>query len=235
LSEHRAAPLEWTDEQLSTFWGYYAEQRQEDYFTRQFGDRILAMTRSFYRRDAEVCDYGCGPGFLLEKLLRTHRAAGCDFAEGNLSAVRQRLAAHPNLIGAYKVTEVPAGTAFDVVYIVETVEHVLERHREDFFRNVLRLVRPGGIVIATTPNAEDLSASTVFCPGCRHDFHRWQHVRSFDAESLPRFFAGIGFTTVRTFTTDFSARSSWQKAKARLRPAIGKKNPHLVYVGRRSR
>ena len=234
MNDRRVAPLEWTDEQLSTFWGYYAEHRQEDYFTRQFGDRILHITRGFYPADASVCDYGCGPGFLLEKLLATHRAAGCDFTERNLAAVRDRVGANRTLIGAFKVTEVPAGLAFDAVYVVETVEHVLDRHIDGFFGNLVRLVRPGGVVIVTTPNSEDLSGSTVFCPGCRHEFHRWQHVRTFDAHSLSGFFNKAGFFPVRTFTTDFSARGPWSRAKARLRPMLRKKNPHLVYVGRRS-
>jgi SAM-dependent methyltransferase len=233
MSEQRAAPLEWTDEQLSTFWGYYAEQRQEDYFTRQFGDRILDLTRRFYAPGALVGDYGCGSGFLLEKLLRTHRAAGFDFAERNLAAVREHLGGQPNLAGVHRVDAVPADLRCDAVYVVETVEHVLPRHEETFFANLARLVRPGGVVIATTPNGENLAADTVFCPGCRHEFHRWQHVRSFDAATLAAFFERRGFEPIAAFTTDFAAATPWRRAKARLRPALGKKNPHLAYVGRR--
>ena len=87
----RATPLEWTDEQLAGFWDYYAEQRQEEFFTRLFGDRVLELTRRFYGADAVLCDYGCGSGFLLEKLLATHRAAACDFSKANLDEVRRRL------------------------------------------------------------------------------------------------------------------------------------------------
>lgn len=233
MSSHRPAQLEWTDEQLSSFWGYYAEQRQEDYFTRQFGDRILDLTQPFYTAKALVGDYGCGSGFLLEKLLRTHRAAGFDFAERNIQVVRGRLGLHHNLAGAYRVDAVPPDLRCDVVYVVETVEHVLPRHEEGFFANLARLVRSGGLVIATTPNAENLAAETVFCPGCRHEFHRWQHVRSFDAATLGAFFERRGFDPVAAFTTDFAAATMWRRAKARLRPTLGKKNPHLVYVGRR--
>lgn len=229
----RATPLEWTDEQLAGFWDYYAEQRQEDYFTNLFGDRILALTRRFYRPDALVCDYGCGSGFLLERLLRTHRAAGCDFSEANLEAVRQRLGGHRNLAATFRVGEPPAGHLFDALYVVETVEHVLDRHEALFFANIAGLLRPGGVVVVTTPNAEDLSAETVYCPHCRHQFHRWQHVRSFDAESLAAYFGQHGFERVETFTTDFAARTPWQALKAKLRPLLARKNPHLVYVGRK--
>lgn len=230
----QAAPLEWTDEQLATFWSYYAEQRQEDYFTRQFGERILDLTRRFYGAGALVGDYGCGSGFLLEKLVRTHRAVGCDFTQANLDATRARLGAgNPNLVALFRVGEKPPGLQCDAVYVVETAEHVLERHEAEFFANVSGLLRPGGIVIATTPNAENLAADTVYCPGCNHAFHRWQHVRSFDGARLRDFFGRRGFSEVETFTTDFAAASPWRRLKARLRPMLGRKNPHLVYVGRK--
>ena len=232
MNKPAVEPLPWTDEQLSTFWGYYAEHRQEDYFTGQFGDRILALTSGFFAADARVCDYGCGYGFLLEKLLRGHRAAGCDFTDANVEAVRRRLDGHPNFIGAFRIGEPPTDGKFDVVYVVETVEHVLARHETQFFDNLAGVLRPGGVLIATTPNGEDLAAETVYCPQCRHSFHRWQHVRSFDAASVSEFFRR-GFDPVATFTTDFSARTTWQRLKARLRPALGKRNPHLVYVGRK--
>jgi 2-polyprenyl-3-methyl-5-hydroxy-6-metoxy-1,4-benzoquinol methylase len=229
----RATQLEWTDEHLAAFWGYYAEQRQEDYFTRLFGARILGLTRRFYRRESIVCDYGCGFGYLLERLLQTHRAAGCDLAEANIAEVRKRLGGHRNLAAVFRVGEPPVDLKCDAVYVVETVEHILMRHEEQFFVNLVRLLRPGGVVIATTPNAETLAAETVYCPCCRHEFHRWQHVRSFDASSLAVFFGDRGFEHVETFTTDFAARTPWQGLKARLRPVLGRTNPHLVYVGRK--
>jgi len=232
VNERTVAPLEWSDERLAAFWGYYAEHRQEDYFTGLFGDRILERTRRFYPAGAVVCDYGCGAGFLLEKLLRTHRAAGCDLSEDNLAATRRRVGGHPNLAGVFRVGETPGELRFDAVYVIETVEHLLERHLEGFFRNLSALLRPGGVVVATTPHAEDLAAQTVFCPTCRQTFHRWQHVRSFDAGSLSDFFGRDAFEPVAVFTTDFAAGSPWRRLKARLRPAFGRTNPHLVYVGR---
>jgi len=225
--------LEWTDEQLAVFWAYYAERRQEDYFTRLFGDRILEQTRRFYGRDALVCDYGCGAGYLLEKLLATHRAAGCDFSSDNLAEVRKRLGSNPNLAALFRVGEQAQNLRCDAAYVVETVEHVLERHEEQFFGNLHALLKPGGVVVVTTPNAEDLAAETVFCPSCRHGFHRWQHVRSFDEAGLREFFGRRGFEQVACFTTDFAAGTPWRRLKARLRAALGRKNPHLVYAGRK--
>ena len=225
-------PLQWSDAQIAAFWRYVAEHRSEDYFTRQFGARILDLTRRFCTPHALVCDYGCGPGYLLEQLLRSHRAAGCDLSDDSLAEARRRLAGHANFAGLFSVEALPAGLRFDVAYAVETVEHVLERHEEGFFANLSRLLRPRGVIIATTPNAENLAADTVFCAGCSHTFHRWQHVRSFDAATLEGFFARRGFEALSVTAVDFAARAPLQRLVAALRPALGGKNPHLVYVGR---
>jgi SAM-dependent methyltransferase len=233
VNDRPVVPLEWSDDLLASFWGYYARHRQEDYFTSLFGERILDLTVRFYAADAVVCDYGCGSGFLLEKLLRTHRAAGCDLSADNLAEVRRRVGGHPNLVATFKVGEPPGDLRFDVLYAVETVEHVLDRHEKEFFDGLAALLRPGGTVVVTTPYAENLADNTAFCPVCRHTFHRWQHVRSFDADSLAGLFGRWGFEPVRVFTTDFAARTAWRRLKARLRPAFGRVNPHLVYVGRK--
>lgn len=234
MSGRSASPLQWTPERLASLWDYNAAQRPEDFFTRRFGDAILRETRRFYSSDALVCDYGCGPGYLLEKLLRTNRSAACDFSDGNLAEVRRRLGGNGNLVAVFRPDRAPPDLKCDAVYLVETVEHVLPEHEEQLFANLGRLLRPGGVVIATTPHAEDLAANTVYCPECRHEFHRWQHMRSFDAEALSGFFAGRGFHARAAFTVDFAAATPWQRFKSRVRPVLGRKNPHLVYVGRRS-
>jgi 2-polyprenyl-3-methyl-5-hydroxy-6-metoxy-1,4-benzoquinol methylase len=226
--------LEWTDELVSSFWRFYAQNREQDYFTGRFGDRILDVTSRFIPRDALVCDYGCGAGFLLEKLVRRYRAAGCDFTPANVEAARRRVGDSPNLVGTFTIDD-PALSrgGFDAVYFVETVEHLLDHHVSQALATLGDLLKPGGVLIATTPHDEDLDASMVYCPCCSHLFHRWQHVRSFTGDSLAAFMAGGGFEPVSVFTTDFTATTRKQKLKAALRPSFGRKNPHLVYVGRK--
>ena len=62
-------PLEWSDETVASLWEYYSERRPETYFTAQFGDRIVEETLRFVDHAAAVCDFGCGAGYLLERLL----------------------------------------------------------------------------------------------------------------------------------------------------------------------
>lgn len=229
----RSVPLEWTDEMVGALWRYQAEENIDDYFTNLFGDRILEATARYVPADAVVCDYGCGPGFLLERLLQHHRAFGFDFTRANIEKARLRVAGNPNLAGlfTFEAGDLPAGAA-DVTYVVETVEHLLPHHVDGFFEKVRHVLKPDGLVIVSTPNDENLAAATVYCPCCNKTFHRWQHVRSFNAATLSSFMERGGFRRVAAFSTDFSAAGAWSRLKVRLRPSFGRWNPHLVYIGR---
>jgi 2-polyprenyl-3-methyl-5-hydroxy-6-metoxy-1,4-benzoquinol methylase len=230
----RTEALEWTNQLVGKFWAHYAKHRPEDYFTYLFGDRLIAVTAPFLTPKATVLDYGCGSAFLLERLLRQHKAAGYDWSTENIGAAASRVGRHRNLLGLYagERGERPKGQ-YDAVYFVETIEHVLEAQLTSTFAELSSLLAPGGTLIVTTPNDEDLQAQTVFCPCCERTFHRWQHLRSFTERSLRELMEQRGFSTHVVFTTDFSAKTPWQKLKTHLRPRLGRKNPHLVYVGKK--
>jgi len=228
------ADLTWTPGLVQEFWQHYAKNRQEDYFTNQFGARIIEVTRKYYEPSATVCDYGCGAGFLLSHILKSHRASGCDFTPQNIEATRNRVGKMPNLMELFSVFDAAqTNRQFDVIYVVETIEHVLENDLDSFFQTLSKFLKPNGVVIATTPNEEDMQASTVYCPCCKHSFHRWQHLRQFDAEKVTAFMSKGGFTAQKVFTTDFAAKTYKAQLKAALRPMLGRKNPHLVYIGRK--
>lgn len=122
--------------------------------------------------------------------------------------------------------------------LVELVEHVDDATLANIFDDVKRVLVPDGLVVVTTPNDENLLNETVYCPCCNHTFHRWQHVRSWSAESLSALFRAQGLDMVEVFATDFSIspRNGWvQYLLRRLARTIrGRKQPHLVGVGRKT-
>jgi 2-polyprenyl-3-methyl-5-hydroxy-6-metoxy-1,4-benzoquinol methylase len=226
-------PLEWTDELVSSIWEYYS-LRPEAYFTHQFGDQILEETFRFAPKGAVVCDYGCGAGFLLRGLVERCKATGIDYTQANLTKSAEIIGNNKNLIGLHHISEAESlGETFDAIYFVETIEHLLDGHIEPTMKNLQHLLKPGGVIICTTPNDEDLREQEVFCPITRKTFHRYQHVRSFTKESLRNEFEHHGFEHVASFGTDFSARGFMSRLKMRLRELLTRKNPHLVCVVRR--
>jgi SAM-dependent methyltransferase len=161
---------------------------------------------------------------------------GVDHTEANLAKAAEVIGHHENLMSLHHISEAGSlADTFDAIYFVETIEHLLDGHIEPTMENMRRLLKPGGVIICTTSNDENLSEQEVFCPVTRKTFHRYQHVRSFTKESLRKEFERHGFDHVASFTTDFAARGLRARLKARLREPLGKKNPHLVYVARRPR
>ena len=60
------------------------------------------------------------------------------------------------------------------------------------------------MLIGTVPNNENLRRHYCICPKCGAMFHRWQHMRSFNIDTLKKLFSEIGFQKGTFFQPDFS-------------------------------
>ncbi|MGI4876373.1 MAG: bifunctional 2-polyprenyl-6-hydroxyphenol methylase/3-demethylubiquinol 3-O-methyltransferase UbiG [Janthinobacterium lividum] len=142
-------------------------------------------------------DVGCGAGLLAEPLARMGATVtGIDAAAANI-AVATAHAAAAGLDIAYRseaVEQVDAG--FDLVTCLEVVEHVADR--AVFLAGLRRLVRPGGLLVMSTPNRTALSYATLIVgaeriarsiPRGAHDWHRFVTPDELTAE-----LAAAGFT-----------------------------------------
>lgn len=101
-----------------------------------------------------VLDVGCGAGLVSEPLRRLGAdVIGIDPAEANIAAARHHAEAAGLAIDYHATTAealADSGQTFDVVLILEVVEHVADV--DYFVRTCAMLVRPGGLVIASTIN-----------------------------------------------------------------------------------
>lgn len=242
MSEHSEGPLIWTDELIGRFWDHESRFPAR-YFTYQYGDQLV---REFLRHmpvPKRAIDFGCGAGFLMNSLL-THGVpvAGADFSVASVDLVRDRFAGAPGFLGAHFVDDLSQHEGqFDAAFVIEVIEHVTDDRLSATLESVRRLLRPGGVIAVSTPNDEDLDAETVFCPCCRHTFHRWQHLRSWSAQSLQQKLVDTGFEVRSVFVTDLTLAKRpvlIRMAKAFLR-GIGRlvgrsgKKPHLLAIAAR--
>jgi 2-polyprenyl-3-methyl-5-hydroxy-6-metoxy-1,4-benzoquinol methylase len=202
MNRHQPArrELRWTPELVSRFWAEMPglQNVRDQYFTRVVGFEIANFVNQVFEiRGKRILDYGCGPGFLIEHLLqRGARMTGADYSSTALIEVNSRFSGQPNWDGAIQITDgriASADCSFDAITCVETIEHMFEDGRARLLAEFQRVLKPGGYVLMTTPNEEDLSYHVVFCPNCELYFHKVQHLSSWTASSLSLLLRGGGF------------------------------------------
>lgn len=200
----------WTDAHIRAFWANFAANpyHSAQYFSKLVASELVALLRLNGCLRGRILDYGCGPGYLLEKLVEHPvECWGLDFSEESVRACEQRMAARPNWHGATAIESLPSpfpDASFDTVTCIETIEHLPDAHLVSTLRELRRLVAPGGSVVLTTPHAENLEAAMVFCPFCDSEFHRVQHVRSWTIESLRAALYDAGFSDVSAHAIDLT-------------------------------
>jgi SAM-dependent methyltransferase len=134
-------------------------------------------------RGREVLDAGCGVGYgsaFLGGVAR--RVVGVDRDEGAIAYARERYA-RPNVeFRVGNVLRLDVGDAeFDAVCSFETIEHVDDV--DAFVAELARVLRPGGVLVVSTPRAEETTAAP------KNPFHRVELSRA-DFEALLRRFFG---------------------------------------------
>lgn len=140
---------------------------------------------------------------VLQLLLdRGLNAAGFDPSPDRQASLIEKIGSHQNFLG---IKGIHCNEQFDVVLLMEVVEHVLDEDFHKVLDRVARFVKPGGFLIASTPNNENLMSSSVYCPVSDTFFHPWQHVRSFTPNLLSDCFKNIGFSAEFVALTDFSS------------------------------
>ena len=235
--------IEWTPDKIAFFWDTYTQipGNEDKYFTKMVGDGLLRFVSRQTALTGEICDYGAGRGFLTEKLLAKPGAlvSACDFSEASVAELRQRFESHPQFRSGYQLGSLPStdipSAAFDVLFFVEAVEHIHEDELDATLLELLRILKPGGRIVVTTPNDEDLRRSHVICPNCAVEFHAVQHLRSFTDASLGTLMERAGF---RTQSVQAIRPLLWQGPRMGLRYAAdivktvaGQTAPTLVYIG----
>lgn len=202
--KEKAVSTDWTLVSIRRFWNYHGQKQQVDseYFSFQVGDALLNLLRRVkaFSEHWTVLDFGCGPGFLLERFLAMgNNCYGFDFSNGTVDRVNNKFSTQPNWSGAVSSSSLPVRYGqnfFDLVTCVETLEHLLDDMLPPTLNEIHRLLKPNGIAFFTTPANEDLSASNVYCPFCDHEFHKIQHVRSFTKESISALLSAHGFKVI---------------------------------------
>jgi 2-polyprenyl-3-methyl-5-hydroxy-6-metoxy-1,4-benzoquinol methylase len=244
MPERMLPTMEWNESNVKKFWDFYSNY-PELYFTYQYGARIVDVVMPFIVPDSRILDFGCGTGFLINNLIeKPVKIYGVDLSPASVGTVNEKFKNKKNFQGAWLSDTMIANKEyiqfFDVVFLIEVVEHLNDEELKNVVNIVKKLLKPNGKLMITTPNKEDLAASLVYCPESDKVFHRWQHVRSWSMETLESYLTPFGFAAEKIFTIDFAASKPGKTFRYNIRRFINyilppkggtPQNPHLVYIG----
>ena len=240
--EYAGHDVVWTSEHVRRLWHYYTQNPSSQglYFSYQAGKAVLSQVERCVKlpKMRNVLDYGCGPGYLIAELLRTLRHSqkcfGLDFSRESVDAVDRKYSSDERYGGAVWVKELPSpfrDSSMDLVFALEVVEHLSDERLKEMTEEICRLLTPGGYIVITTPNRENLQVDETMCPECGCVFHRWQHVRTWSAMSLSQYMEKSGFSTARVLETNFATK--FQKIMKYLLKARPDYKRNLLYVGQK--
>lgn len=192
-------PADWSAENVAAFWDYQSRSTPSGgYFSEGNRDALVHLAQWRGLLPARVVDYGCGRGPLFEPLLDCGcEVGGLEFSSDSAMVANAQFSQEKRFLG---VRTQPAAQGetwesghFDLCYCCEVIEHLTDEVLAPTFREIIRILRPGGHLILTTPNDEKLADHLIACPFCRTEYHHMQHVRSWSAATLSQFLTSHGF------------------------------------------
>lgn len=132
---------------------------------------------------------------------------------------------------------------FDTVVMCEVLEHMEDQSLVEALREVLRVLKPGGFLMASTPYKENIRFHRVVCPNCGDIFHKVGHMQSFDQAKMRNILKGQGFKVDKLWVSTFV---DWQRKglknllKSLLRVLLARMGeniagPHLIVIASKPR
>lgn len=146
--------------------------------------RLLAHIGSGNGRILEI---GCGKGeFLVESQQAGLDVFGLEYSADAAKAANARLGSERVQVGQVGVTPL-AARAYDAIVFFDVIEHV--RDPLDFMCRITEALKPGGVVMLTTPAVDTLSARLM---GRHWMEYKIEHLFYFNERSLRLMFSEAG-------------------------------------------
>ena len=180
----------------------------------------------------DVLDIGCNVGMFASLLAEHgHNVVGVELNSELVDICRRRFADHPRLdfrVIGHESLELE-DNSFDCVVIIEVLEHV--REPWNLFKEIKRVLRPGGALVLSVPNAASLRVAlktfVLKLPRRFREMDRWpeylpdhrDHVHMWDIFTLYRMLSLQGF---RYAAHDFHDSNLWYKRISRFIPPLRK-------------
>lgn len=165
---------------------------------------IALITENTGKTPMKICDLGCGRGWISNELSKFGSVIGVDLSETGVSGAQTRW---PNV--EYRVADITKwrpDEKFDLVVSSEVIEHVPDQ--QAFSQTVRHLLRDGGHIILTTPNAKVKKGWDAGAHGAQL-VEQWLSLKG-----LRDLFPGLTVLDQHTFIFDFSYQGIFRVTSA---------------------
>jgi SAM-dependent methyltransferase len=207
------------------------------YIAYEHWHRYLLATS--FVKDKAVLDVASGEGYGSNLLAAEARSVvGVDIEP---AAVQHAEAAYarPNLrflCGPAEEIPIPGQHLFDVLVSFETLEHLSPESQRQFLKEIQRLLRPGGLLLISTPN------QPIYSEQNRHQnpFHQHEFSRAEFLRFLKEFFPSIKLLSQRVYPGSYiwnvehptceCAEYQLALRDGRLQPVSGDGKEELYYI-----
>lgn len=165
-------------------------QEELSYFNAKLEQRFAVLQRylQHVEGEASLLDVGCGEGYALAFFRKQRWSVhGIDFSSAGVASKNPACldALVTGDIFELLSAEIAAGKTYDVVWLQNVLEHVLDPL--DLLSSLRSLVAPGGLAVVTVPN--DCSITQRSALAAQHIDHAFwvappDHLTYFDSQSL---------------------------------------------------
>ena len=163
-------------------------------------------------------DFGCGPGTLIDLLPPRISAVGVDIAAPQLSYAEKNYAGPEKQFIRIDSPQLPfADRNVRLISCVEVIEHLELKLTREILKEFIRVLRPGGKLIITTPNYGSLWPLVEVMVNRLSDVsYEEQHITKFKRASLLALLKEIGFSQIEVTSfmsaSPFLAGINWSLA-----------------------
>jgi ubiquinone/menaquinone biosynthesis C-methylase UbiE len=163
-------------------------------------------------------DFGCGPGTLISLLPNNISAVGVDIAASQLAYAEQHYGGLNREFVKIDSSYLPfPDKSFDSISCVEVVEHLDLRLTTSIVAEFVRVLKPRGKLIVTTPNYGSLwPLVELMVNRLSRVSYEEQHITKFRGRSLEALLKANGFSSVRVSSfmgiSPFLAGINWKFA-----------------------
>lgn len=129
-----------------------------------------------------IIDIGCGDGAITNELAKYYQVTAIDISKEAIKHLS------PNIKSfVANAAKVPLKDNYaDLVFTSEMLEHVPENEYNQVVTELKRLSRK--YIFVSVPNDEKLRKRFTHCVSCHHEFHLYNHFRSFNLSILQKIF-----------------------------------------------